>query len=78
MVLLPDGGVQASHRQPHQPRGQAADQGNTAMFRDCKNLEGFTTVVRIRIRRIQMFFGLPDPDPFVRDTDPDPYIIKQK
>jgi hypothetical protein len=34
----------------------------------------------IRIRRIHMFFGLPDPDPLVRDTDPDsdPSIIKQK
>jgi hypothetical protein len=24
-----------------------------------------------------MFLGLPDPDPLVRDTDPDPSIIKQ-
>ncbi len=31
----------------------------------------------IRIRRIRMFLGLPDPDPLVRDTDPDPSIIKQ-
>jgi hypothetical protein len=34
--------------------------------------------LRIRIRRIHMFLGLPDPDPLVRDTDPDPSIIKQK
>jgi hypothetical protein len=35
------------------------------------------TVLRIRIR---MFLGLldPDPDPFVRGTDPDIYINKQK
>jgi hypothetical protein len=45
-------------------------------------------VLWIRIRRIHMFLGLPDPnpDPLVRDTDPnptldpdtDPSIIKQK
>ncbi len=32
-------------------------------------------MVRFRIRR---FLGLPDPDPLVRGTDPDPSIIKQK
>jgi len=32
-------------------------------------------VLRICIR---MFLGLPDPDPLVRGTDPDPFIIKQK
>jgi hypothetical protein len=32
------------------------------------------------LRRIRMFLGLPDPDPLVRDMDPDqdPSIIKQK
>jgi len=37
-------------------------------------------VLRIRIRRILMFLSYPDPkpDPLVRDTDPDPSIIKQK
>jgi hypothetical protein len=25
-----------------------------------------------------MFLGLQDPDPFVRGTDPDPFIIKRK
>jgi hypothetical protein len=35
-------------------------------------------VLRIRIRRIRMFLGLPDPDPLVRGLDPDPSIIKQK
>jgi hypothetical protein len=36
--------------------------------------------IRIRIRSIHMFLGLPDPhpDPLVRDTDPDLSIIKQK
>jgi hypothetical protein len=31
-------------------------------------------VLRVRIRRIPMFFGLldPDPDPLVKGTDPDP------
>jgi hypothetical protein len=28
--------------------------------------------------RIHMFLGLPDPDPFVRDMDPDPSVIMQK
>jgi hypothetical protein len=39
----------------------------------------FEAVLRIRIRK---FLGLPDPDPLVRCTDPDPApepsIIKQK
>jgi hypothetical protein len=38
-------------------------------------------VLRILIRTgAGMFLGLPDPDPLVRDTDPDldPSIIKQK
>ncbi len=34
--------------------------------------------IRIRIRRIHMFLGLPDPDQLVRDMAPDPSIIKQK
>jgi hypothetical protein len=32
-------------------------------------------VVRFRIRR---FLGLPDPDPLVRGTDPEPSFIKKK
>jgi hypothetical protein len=28
--------------------------------------------IRIRIRKIRMFLGLPDPDPLVRGTDQDP------
>jgi hypothetical protein len=37
-------------------------------------------VFRIRINRIHMFLGLPDPNPFVRgmDPDPDPSVIMQK
>jgi hypothetical protein len=40
----------------------------------------FRILIRIRIHRIHMFLGLPDPDPFVRgvDPDPDPFISKQK
>jgi hypothetical protein len=34
--------------------------------------------IRIRIRRIRMFFSLPDPDPLVSGTDQDPSVIKQK
>ncbi len=30
--------------------------------------------IRIRIHRIYMFFGLPDPDPLVRGMDPDPAL----
>jgi hypothetical protein len=56
-------------------------------------MSGFFTVplmavLRIRIHRIHMFLGLPDPDPLVRgmdpnpdpalDPDPDPSIIMQK
>jgi hypothetical protein len=45
-----------------------------------------TSVFRIRIHRIHVFFGLPDPDPLVRGMDPDPdpaldpdpFIIMQK
>jgi hypothetical protein len=39
-----------------------------------------TPVLRIRIHQIHLFLGLldPDPDPLVRDMDPDPSIIKQK
>ncbi len=28
-------------------------------------------MIRIRIHRIHVFFGLPDPDPLVRSRDPD-------
>ncbi len=34
------------------------------------------SVFRIRIHRIHMFLGLPDPDPLVRDMDPDPDLWK--
>jgi hypothetical protein len=32
----------------------------------------FEPVLRIRIHRIHMFLGHPDPDPLVRGMDPDP------
>jgi hypothetical protein len=40
----------------------------------------FLAVLRIWFRRIHMFLGLPDPhpDPLVRDTYPDPSVIKEK
>ncbi len=38
-------------------------------------LNELSSVFRIRIRK---FFVLPDQDPLVRRTDPDPYIIKKK
>jgi hypothetical protein len=38
----------------------------------------FLAVLWIRIRGIHMFLGLSDPDLLVRDTDPDPSIIKQR
>ncbi len=48
----------------------------------CKTHTGvlLKSVLRIRIRRIQMFLGLldPGPDPLVRGADRDPYIMKQK
>jgi hypothetical protein len=37
----------------------------------------FKTVLRIRIHRIHMFLGLPDPDPLVRGMDPDPSIMQK-
>jgi hypothetical protein len=47
-----------------------------------KEFEYFKPVLRIRIHRIHMFWGLqdPDPDPLVRvmDPDPDPSINMQK
>jgi hypothetical protein len=33
------------------------------------------SVLGIRIRRLRMFFGLPDPDPLVRGTDPGPSLF---
>jgi hypothetical protein len=38
------------------------------------------SIGRIRIRQIQVFLSLPDPDPdlLVRGMDPDPSIIMQK
>jgi hypothetical protein len=34
--------------------------------------------IQIRIHRIHLFLGLPDPDPLVRGMDPDPSVIIQK
>jgi hypothetical protein len=43
-----------------------------------KELQPSKIIIRIRILRIHMFLGLPDPDPLVRGIDPDPSIIMQK
>jgi hypothetical protein len=38
-----------------------------------KNVMFFPVLgIRIRIRSIRMFLGLPDPDPLIRGMDPDP------
>ncbi len=34
----------------------------------------YSAVFRIRIHRIHVVFGLPDPDPLVRGMDPDPAL----
>jgi hypothetical protein len=39
---------------------------------DLEQKKDFQAVFRIRIHRIHMFLGLPDPDPSVRGMDPDP------
>ncbi len=51
-----------------------------AHFYNGQHLDLFSAVFRIRIRihRIHMFLGLPDPDPQVRGMDLDPSFIKQK
>jgi hypothetical protein len=47
-------------------------------MRDILGCITFYAVLRIRILRVHIFLGLPDPDPLVRETEPDPSIIKQK
>jgi hypothetical protein len=39
-----------------------------------KNVYQVAAVFRIRIHRIHVFLGLPDPDPLVRGMDPDPAL----
>jgi hypothetical protein len=53
------------------------DRDPDSMNPDPKHLE---LVFRIRIRRIRMFLGRPDPDPLERGMDlaPDPSIVEQK
>jgi hypothetical protein len=34
-------------------------------------------IILVLQKRIRMFMGLPDPDPLVSGTNPDPSIIKQ-
>ncbi len=61
---------------------------NYIQIEPCRNAPFLAAVLRIRINRIHMFLGLPDPDPLVRGMDPDldpalypdpdPSIIMQK
>jgi hypothetical protein len=53
------------------------DAGNN-FFLDPGKLYDVADSFRIRIRRIQMFLGFPEPDPLVGGTDPGPAIIEQK
>jgi hypothetical protein len=62
--------VQGGGRQAEvhlQADGQGQKGGSS--FLQCR---GIRIRNRIRIRRIRMFLGLPDPDPLVRGTVPDP------
>ncbi len=51
---------------------------NTTQVKLCRNCYethlSINQCFRIRIHRIQMFLGLPDPDPLVRGMDPDPAL----
>ncbi len=62
-------GVRWLHKTKSKPFGRAPD---NALVAD--------TGLRIRLPRNRMLLGLPDPDPLVRGTNPDPdhSIIKQK
>jgi hypothetical protein len=42
-------------------------------FKVSHSISPTKAVLRIRIHRIHMFFGLPNPDPLVRGMDPDPH-----
>jgi hypothetical protein len=49
--------------------------GTRPVLELCLSSEG--TIAYNPFSRVElMFLGLPDPDPLVRDTDPDPIIIK--
>jgi hypothetical protein len=68
------------------PEAQCPDGGykwtkfNDHCYRWEDSASDASSVLRIRIRRIQRFLGLPAPDQLVRgtDPDPDPSIIRQK
>jgi hypothetical protein len=44
-------------------------------YRINNELNLINAVLGIRIRRIRMFSGLPDPDPLARGTDLDPSLF---
>jgi hypothetical protein len=54
------------------------DYGTPGAWKSFK--EVLEAALRIRIHRIHIFLGLPDPDPLVRgiNPEPDPSIIMQK
>jgi hypothetical protein len=49
----------------------------SSLLRDANNYTYRVHQAVLRIR-IHLFFGLPDPDPLVREMDPDPSIIMPK
>ncbi len=51
---------------------------NFVYFTCKKETDKDDLVLEQSVLRICKFMCLPDPDPLVRDTDPDPSIIKQK
>jgi hypothetical protein len=52
----------------------------SSLVKSLKDDRRKVSIIFSSVLRIHMFFGLldPNPDPLVRDTGPDPSIIKQK
>jgi hypothetical protein len=52
----------------------------SSLVKSLKDDRRKVSIIFSSLLRIHMFFGRldPNPDPLVRDTDPDPSIIKQK
>ncbi len=66
LLCCPGGGVLAGAGRPLAQGGQGRQGGARRVSGQALTRE---TVLDIRIRRIRMFFGLPDPDPVVRGPD---------
>jgi hypothetical protein len=73
-------GAEGAAAQVHQEQEGSHTQHHHVRQGDMRRSEVCKSVLRIRIRRISMFLGLPDPHPdlLVRDTDPDPSVLRQK